>query len=95
MKKLSRCLSSLPVTYYAVAMILAIAMSCSFVRCSSDAQSASAHLDGGHQGEAPPAPQRGPVYAYDVPPGPVCRGIGCPVTAAAAPAFAPHRKIGG
>jgi hypothetical protein len=45
------------------------------------ADATAAHLDGGHQGEAPPAPQGGRVYASDVPPAPPVVCIGCPSTA--------------
>ncbi|CAO2161781.1 unnamed protein product [Urochloa humidicola] len=76
-KKFSSCLSSRPVMYMVVAIMLVMAISsCPVAHCSEvvvqaahDASSV-AYPDGGHFGMAPPAPHGGPVYAYDVPPPP-------------------------
>uniref|UniRef100_K3XNA6 Uncharacterized protein n=2 Tax=Setaria italica TaxID=4555 RepID=K3XNA6_SETIT len=72
--KFSSCPSSLPALLVVAIMLVAIAISGSVVHCSEVVQAAHdatvAHPEGGRWGMAPPAPQGGPVHAYDVPPPP-------------------------
>ncbi|KAG2587380.1 hypothetical protein PVAP13_5NG142000 [Panicum virgatum] len=77
--KLSSCLSSRHAMCALMAILLAIAVSCSVVvHCSKVEEdpnapihgAPAAHLDGGRQGLAPPPPRGGPVRAYFIEPPP-------------------------